>query len=314
MTPLLNLLADGEFHTGPSVADQLGVSRAAINLQVQAARARGITIESVRSRGYRLPGGAQWLDAGKLTGSLRRTFKNVCVDVYESIPGTNAQLMQGQQPWPELQFAFAEHQSAGRGRRGRVWVSPWGNNIYFSCAIRYHDGVPAHLSLQVGVALAQLLSRSGVAGVGLKWPNDLWVAEHKCGGILVEVQGDPMGECRAIIGVGLNLKTSAVAAAQIDQPYADLRNLGLDPAIDRTLLSARAARAVAQAAQASNPSLATQFAKWDCLRGKLVRASGSHGAVQGTACGLSDDGGLIIETEQGPQIVHSGEVSVRTHA
>ena len=314
MTPLLQLLADGEFHAGPDVANTLGVSRAAINLQIQNARARGITIESVRSRGYRLPGGAQWLQSTKIRGSLRRTFKEAQVDVHESIAGTNAWLLEQPAPWPGLQFAFTEHQSAGRGRRGRTWVSPWGNNLYFSVAVRYSDGVPSNLSLQAGIALAQLLKKSGVAGIGLKWPNDLWVAQHKCGGILVEVQGDTGGDCRAVIGVGLNLKTPAVDGAQIDQPYADLRNLGLDPELDRSVLAARAARAVAKAAVSPISDIAASFAKWDCLKGCSVSATAPNQTWYGVADGLAADGGLIMNTQQGVHVVHSGEVSVRPNA
>lgn len=314
MTPLLSLLADGQFHTGPALAAQLDVSRAAINLQVQTARARGLTIESVPSRGYRLPGGADWLQAGKLRGALRRSFPGIDVTVHESIPGTNAWLLEQSAPWPDYQVAFAEHQSAGRGRRGRLWVSPWGHNLFFSCAIRYGDGLPSALSLRVGIALAALLKRAGVEGIGLKWPNDLWVADHKCGGILVEIQGDPTGDCRAVIGVGLNLQTPTAVAAEIDQPFGDLKKLGLDPQIHRTLLAGRCARAVIQSARSNSDAWQQEYSHWDCLAERGVTARGQNRQIQGRACGVTADGALQIATQQGVEVVHSGEVSVRTDA
>ena len=314
MTSLLDLLADGQFHTGPKLAACLGISRAAINLQVQNARSRGITVESVPSKGYRLPGGADWLNLSKLSGALRRSYPGIDVQLHASIPSTNELLLQQSSGWPDRQVVFAEHQTAGRGRRGRTWVSSWGHNLFFSFAIIYQDGIPEALSLRVGVGLADLLYRSGVTGIGLKWPNDLWVADHKCGGILVEVQGDPMGHCRAVIGVGLNLLTPTAVAGQIDQPFGDLRHLGLKPEIHRTLLAGRAARAVIQSAEAESEHWQADFARWDCLRDRHVSAIGVHQTWQGRAVGVESDGGLRLATEQGVQVFRSGEVSVRTNA
>lgn len=314
MTPLLQLLADGQFHTGPQIADQLGVTRAAINMQVQAARARGLHIESVQSRGYRMPGGAEWLDAGRIKGALRRTFQGCEISLHESIESTNEWVMRRTQPWPDVEFCFAEHQSAGRGRRGRTWVSPWGHNLFLTVALTFQSGLPEALSLRVGVGVAKLLKAHGVGAIGVKWPNDLWVAGHKCGGILVELQGDPTGHCRAIIGVGLNLHTPAVFAAQIDQPYADLRLVGLDASLSRSLLASRVARAVAQAALEENDDWLAGYAALDCLLGKSVEVFGAGIHQAGVACGVEPTGELKLETERGVVSLRSGEISVRPNA
>lgn len=203
MTPLLELLADGQYHRGPDLAGRLAISRAAINQQIQWARGQGITIESVRARGYRLPGGAEWLNQSVIQRALSRTFPGIQVNVFQRIDSTNKAVMASSwEDSPDISVVLAEHQTQGRGRRGRKWVSPWGHNLYFTVAQRFREGLPDALSLRVGVGLAKLLHASGVRGVQLKWPNDLWVADHKCGGILVEVQGDVSGDCRVVMGVG----------------------------------------------------------------------------------------------------------------
>ena len=103
---------------------------------------------------------------------------------------------------------FAEHQSAGKGRRGRQWVSPFGSNIYMSILWRFQqDGIActAGLSLAVGVAVIRALKTYGFNEVGLKWPNDIYCQGKKLGGILIEVSGEADGPCAVIIGLGLNL-------------------------------------------------------------------------------------------------------------
>ncbi len=314
MTPLLELLADGQFHTGPQLAEALGVSRAAINLQVQAARARGVEIESVQSRGYRMPGGAQWLSESRLASTLRRSYPAVQVKVFDSIDSTNERALAQSAPWPELQVLMAEHQTSGRGRRGRGWVSPWGHNLYMSCAVAFTDGLPAGASIRAGCAVASVLHKHGVKGVGLKWPNDLQVAGHKVGGILVEIQGDPTGHCRAVVGLGLNLKTPTKAGVQIDQPYADLRQVGLPDTVSRSLLAGRVAKALADALLKPREDWVAQFTRWDVLADQPVRASGAQNVMQGVAAGIDTAGNLLIQTQQGVQVVHSGEVSVRADA
>ncbi len=315
MTPLLELLADGVFHRGPELAEQLGISRAGINQQIQSIRGQGIVVESVRARGYRMPGGAEWLRDQTIRRALRRTFPGIAVDVLASTDSTNRFLMGFD--WasaPRQHAVYAEHQSAGRGRRGRAWVSPWGHNLYMSCAQTFHDGLPDGLSLRVGVSLAKMLAGQGVRGIQVKWPNDLWVADHKCGGILVEVQGDPAGCCRAVIGVGLNVQTPVSVAGQIDQPWTDLRTVGLKPGVTRNQLASRAARAIFQSFEMSQWQ--DGFAKYDALANRDVRVFGptSDGDSIGRAVGIDEEGALRVIIGDQERSIRSGEISVRTHA
>lgn len=315
MTPLLETLADGLYHRGPELADVLGVSRAAINQQIQWARTQGITIESVRSKGYRMPGGAEWLNEGVLRRALCRTFPGMAVRAVQQIDSTNKALMN--EAWeqsPERSVLLAEHQTQGRGRRGRPWISPWGHNLYFTVSQRFEEGLPSALSLRAGVGLAKVLASLGVKGIQIKWPNDLWVADHKCGGILVEVQGDVAGRCRALVGVGLNVQTPVSAGVNIDQPWADLRGVGLKPDVSRNQLASRCIRAVFQSFELEDANWLGQFSRLDALRDRKVQLSAVAGDTLGYARGIQSDGALIVATDQGEQIVRSGEVSVRAHS
>lgn len=315
MTPLLDLLADGQFHRGPDLAAALAISRAGINQQIQALRAQGMTIESVRARGYRMPGGAEWLDAVGIRRALRRTFAGITVEVVERTESTNRALMALDLHSAARQHVLlAEHQTQGRGRRGRVWVSPWGHNLYLTCAQTFDDGLPDALSLRVGSGIAKLLATQGVRGIQVKWPNDLWVADHKCGGVLVEVQGDPLGHCRAVVGVGLNVQTPISVASQIDQPWSDLRTVGLKASVTRNQLASRVARAVFQSFMTEPEQWRATYAKHDALIGRSVRILGAGDEVHGLACGINHAGELQVNVDGREQAVRSGEVSVRTHA
>ncbi len=119
---------------------------------------------------------------------------------------------------------IADQQSAGRGRLGRVWSSSRGNAMLLSVALPLPDGLAAaqSLSLAVGVVLVEALHGLGLTSVGLKWPNDLVVGEHKLGGVLIELSSTPRPF--VVIGVGLNLYD----APAVDRPTTDLARWGLD--------------------------------------------------------------------------------------
>ena len=135
---------------------------------------------------------------------------------------------------------FAEQQTAGRGRRGRTWVSPLGRNIYSSTVWRFSAGASglSGLSLAVGVAIVKALEALGYKGVGLKWPNDLLWQGKKLGGILIEISGDAAGPCHVVVGIGLNVSMSEQQAADdIDQPWIDLASISEQP-IDKNAIAA----------------------------------------------------------------------------
>jgi BirA family biotin operon repressor/biotin-[acetyl-CoA-carboxylase] ligase len=246
------------------------------------------------------------------------------IDVVDIIDSTNSELLRRRTPDTGLAALFAERQDGGRGRHGRAWASPPGANLYLSLARTFAGDVArlGGLSLVVGVAVAEALHALGATEVDLKWPNDLVVDDaqgglRKLGGILIE-GGLQDGRPRAVIGLGLNVRMPADAAAAIDQPWTDLQALlgARTPSrnvVAATLLSRLASALRLFDAEGLRPFL-PRFEVRDALRDMQVTARIGEREVVGIASGLDDDGALVLRTREGPLRLHAGEVSVRRHA
>ena len=139
---LLAALAGGETLSGARLAAATGVSRTAIWKQVEALRSRGVPVQSHGSAGYSLPWPLQMLDAEAirvaLPGAVRRRLG--ALDLYWEIDSTSSELQRRGAQAPDLSVVLAETQNAGRGRRGRAWLSPPGLNLYLSCLKRFDVG------------------------------------------------------------------------------------------------------------------------------------------------------------------------------
>ncbi len=317
---LLSVLSDGAFHSGSELGRELGISRSAVWKHMQRLQELGLEVYSVKGRGYRLPGGIDLIDAERLRDRLqsvgldeRLTVVNVAIET----DSTNAQGLEALQQGVPSGLFVAEYQHAGRGRRGRQWLSPLASSLCFTLAWRFNSGAAAleGLSLAVGLALQQALTELGVAQVGLKWPNDLLVDNAKLAGILIELSGDAAGECQVAIGVGLNVALPEGLAEQLDQPCIDLRALGFEG--ERTELLATLVRQLVRVLQRfESGGFAQLRPAWEAanvFQGRSVRlTSGAH-SFEGVCLGVTDQGGLRLQTDKGQEVFHGGEVSVRAH-
>lgn len=317
--PLINLLADGAFHSGAELGARLGISRTAVWNHVQAVQKLGIQVDAVRGKGYRIPHGLDLLHVGQLLAGMGPVARAMIrdVEVFDVVDSTNAVAASRLKAGGEGGYAcFAECQTAGRGRRGRSWVSPYATSIYFTFVHEFLRGFPAidGLSLVVGVSVAEALEAAGCRGVGLKWPNDLVAADAKLGGILIEVYGDVGGPCRAVIGVGINVDLSSVDMPPLDQPLIDLLRIGL-PRGRRNDLAIALLNGVSLAVRDfERDGLAGFLSRWqrfDCLLGRPVNVFAGGEPIPGSAEGIDQTGGLCVRTEAGVQVFRSGEVSVR---
>ncbi len=211
---------------------------------------------------------------------------------------------------------FAESQSGGVGRNGRVWASPDSANLYFSMSRRFSPSLSAMggLSLVVGVAAAEALHAMGFVSVRLKWPNDLWVDGRKLGGILVQLRNESPG-CSAIIGMGLNVKMPEKAAQHIEQPWCDLSQLG-QGILPRNEVAAHVLGTLLPALQRfDDEGLSPFLSRWqalDALHGKLVRVTDGVQQFDGTCLGIDGNGALRLRGEGGNErSFHGGEASLR---
>ncbi|MBD8881596.1 biotin--[acetyl-CoA-carboxylase] ligase [Rhodanobacter sp. 7MK24] len=322
---LLAELAAGEPRSGVELAAKAGVTRAAVWKQIQALRTRGVPIEAGGAGGYRLPWPVQVLDAGRIRAALPAGVAEQlgALEVHWELDSTSSELQRRGSATPDLSMVMAETQSAGRGRRGRTWLSPPGLNIYLSCVKRFDTGFAAlsGLSLAIGVIVLRTLAALGVTGAGLKWPNDVLAATPdaapgKLAGILVELSGEYQGPCAAIIGVGLNLRLTDALRGQAGQPICDLATLAGGAAPDRNRAAAALVAALAdglrQFEREGFAAFAEEYARHDLLHGQPLRLSGAGGERDGVGAGVDNRGALLLRLPDGEiQRIDSADVTVR---
>lgn len=313
---VLRSLDDREFRSGEVLARNLGVSRASIYNALADAERLGAHVQRVHGRGYRLAQALDWLDAERACAEA--ACAGWSVEIVDQCSSTNACLLARAEQGERGRIVLAtELQSAGRGRLGRVWHSGLAGGLTFSVLWRFDRPVAllAGLSLAVGVATARALRRLG-AGVGLKWPNDILFAGRKLGGILIEVRGDALGPCNAVIGVGLNVRLRADERVKIDQAVADLGEIeGFSGSRTRLLVDIliELERALDEFGAEGFAASRDEWGRYHCHQDQVVRLSLPGGAiVQGIARGVDESGRLLLETGTIVKSYLAGDVSLRS--
>lgn len=240
------------------------------------------------------------------------------LDALDECDSTSSELMRrSERGVPAGTVIVADRQSAGRGRRGRSWLSEAESGLTFSLLWRFSGPLSrlSGLSLAVGVALTRALENLGAVGVCLKWPNDV-LLQHggeyaKLAGVLIELSTDRRGT-QAIIGIGLNLQP----------PLADLSlpAAGLSQAVhaqpDRHQVLAEMLTALAEVLETfavdGFAAIKTDWQRRHAWQGQSVRIIAEQGESQAGLClGVDDDGALLLETPQGIERIFSGDVSLR---
>jgi BirA family biotin operon repressor/biotin-[acetyl-CoA-carboxylase] ligase len=258
------------------------------------------------------------LDDAVIAAALAGQAGRFRVEVLDTCPSTNSLLLErAQQGAPSGTVAVCERQTAGRGRRGRSWLSAPGDSLTFSLLWRFAAGMPAPagLSLAVGVAVARVLEELGAAGVRLKWPNDILAGEAKLGGILVETL-TAGGATAAVIGIGLNVRLPREIAAALPTAAAGLDSVMPFPP-SRNLLLAELLKALAamleEFARAGFSGFIEEWLARHAYTGRLVRLLAEGAApVEGRCAGVDADGALLLETDSGVRRMLSGELSLRS--
>ena len=329
---LLGLLCDGSLHSGAQLAAALGVSRAAVWKLVGELRAAGVAIDSLSRRGYRLSAPVELLDAARMRAHACEQGRRLPdeLEVHFLIDSTNDHLYAAPPPAPgAARVAFAELQSAGRGRRGRRWIAPFGSGLTFSISWTFAEtpaDLPA-LGLALGVAIAKVLSGLGAQRLSLKWPNDLLHDGRKLGGLLTQLRQESGGAATVVAGLGLNLalpdaaRNAIEAVNSSDHPalaVADLAGATPQGVPSRNLIASRLVLGLEDAlrefATVGFTGFAHEWAALDALRGAPVRVHQGSERFEGTARGTDRDGALLVESAGRVLRVFSGDVSVRSAA
>jgi BirA family transcriptional regulator, biotin operon repressor / biotin---[acetyl-CoA-carboxylase] ligase len=269
--------------------------------------------------------------ADVLAQQLAPLLPGIDVQVQAQLASTNSWLLeQARAAAPGAcppQLLVAEHQTAGRGRMGRGWVSEAGASLTFSLLLPLAPARWSGLSLAVGAALADALEAALVPAIAtprlvLKWPNDLWLLDapgrgRKLGGILIETVA--AGAQRlVVVGIGLNVQPQP--AAHTGSLSHGLASLGeLDGRCTAPAALAAVARPLVLALQRFEAEgfapFHAAFARRDLLAGQALATSGAEPALQGRGEGVGEDGALLLRSADGTlHRISSGEVSVRLQA
>ncbi|KMV73018.1 biotin--[acetyl-CoA-carboxylase] synthetase [bacteria symbiont BFo1 of Frankliniella occidentalis] len=308
---LIGILADGEFHSGEQLGEQLGMSRAAINKHIQTLKEWGIDVFTVTGKGYSLPAAMQLLNEQAINARL----DNGRLAVIPVIDSTNQYLLDRMDTLQSGDACVAEYQQAGRGRRGRQWFSPFGSNLYLSMYWRLEQGPAAAmgLSLVIGIVLAEALQEQGAPDIRVKWPNDIYLDDRKLAGILVELTGKTGDAAQIVIGAGINLAMRAPAADVINQGWINLQEAGVS--VDRNALSAlivnKMRTALVEFEQEGLAPFIERWARLDNFINRPVKLLIGDREIFGIARGIDQQGGLILEQDGVRKSWIGGEISLR---
>lgn len=314
---LIAQLANGELRSGEWLAEQAGISRAAIARHIDQLQEIGLDIYSIKGKGYRLAQPISLLDINQMKANQPAHGAEILVQ--HLTDSTNSQLLRKIQDGQTIQrgaVLVAEAQSAGRGRRGNTWISPFGSNLYFSMYWPLEQGLQAAmgLSLVVAVAVAELLEQQYQLPIKLKWPNDIYVGGQKLGGILVELAGQSHAQCDVVIGLGLNVQMPAASAAAISQPFTDLyQHVGAS--IDRNwlvpALQQQLCGMLLQFEQLGFSQFMERFNQRDLWHGQTVTISSATVQHSGICRGVDQQGALLLEQNGIIRSFYGGELSLR---
>ncbi|MDT8407670.1 MAG: biotin--[acetyl-CoA-carboxylase] ligase [Methylococcales bacterium] len=313
--PLLNILADGQCHPLAELSQRLAVTEITLKQWLEQLPTLGVYTECIPDCGYRLDAPIDWLDADQVTALLPGWAHGLVkqLEIHPILKSTNAYLIERHASLAPGVVCAAEWQSAGRGRRGRHWCSPFAANIYMSCFWRYPTLQHVMgLSLAVGVAVVQALQQLDFQGITLKWPNDIYYQQQKLGGVLIETTPD----AGVVVGLGLNVRMSTAQAQAVDQPWTALHLVaGAEPGhLSRNyLLATLVAHIMRVCAEFAEQGLAAYLPAWrrlDGCQGRWATLRCAGQTVEGRLLPIDEQGLLGLETADGE--VHrfaSGEIS-----
>ncbi|PSW03474.1 bifunctional biotin--[acetyl-CoA-carboxylase] ligase/biotin operon repressor BirA [Photobacterium lipolyticum] len=309
---LVAMMSDGKFHSGEALGESLGISRAAISKHIRQLQGWGLDVYRVQGKGYSLASKLELLDCDKILAQVKCSN----LDLIPVIDSTNQFLLDRVGQLPQGAVCLAEYQQAGRGRRGRQWLSPFGSNLYLSMYWRLDAGMAAAmgLSLVVGIAIAEALQTLGADEIRVKWPNDLYYKDKKLAGILIEMTGQTGEAAHLVIGMGLNVAMTDQEGTDIDQAWTNLVQ-ACDDLPERNQLAAvlieRLHQTLTAYEQIGLDGFIDRWNKLDNFLNRPVKLLIGERVVEGIARGIDKQGALLLETDAGIEPYIGGEISLR---
>lgn len=245
--------------------------------------------------------------------------KSLKIFIFTKLDSTNTFLKSASLKKFKRSLCIAEMQTEGRGRRGKTWQSPFGENIYFSLRRKLYISPQNSgcLSLIAGISLVTALNRLGCSGLKIKWPNDILFGSRKLAGILIEIISTKENSIELIIGIGINLNMTQSSSMNINQPWVNLSEIN-SRLTDRNKIIATIVNQLEENLTEFETSgmqkFNTQWLKYDSLIGKEIIIRQDKSEIIGTANGINTIGELLVESKGQTLNINAGEVSVRLNS
>ncbi|EIJ69759.1 bifunctional biotin--[acetyl-CoA-carboxylase] ligase/biotin operon repressor BirA [Pasteurella bettyae] len=310
MSTLLEVLADGQPHSFEELTALLNLSKIDLLDQLETLQFQGLHFHSSLNDVQLIPQ-LDLLDQRRLSEALKPS--NVIIKPI--IDSTNQYIIEHLDELKKGDLCLSEHQTAGRGRRGRQWLSPFAGQLIMSFYWTFDprkslDG----LSLVIGMAIADALKSAGANTINLKWPNDLYLSGRKLAGILIEIANRKNGLLNVIVGIGINLSLPKQEHL-IDQPWAELcESL---PHLDRNQLVIQVVNKLYQylnqfERHGIDETFRKKWSEMDFAINELVNIITDKQIIVGVNQGIDERGYIVIKTESGEIMkFNGGEVSLR---
>jgi BirA family transcriptional regulator, biotin operon repressor / biotin---[acetyl-CoA-carboxylase] ligase len=307
-----------EFVSGQDISRELEITRTAVWKKVERLRAAGYEIEGSRNRGYRLLRSPDVLTPGEIRSVLDTQWLGKVVHYFEKIDSSNEEAYRlALKGASEGEIVIAESQDKGRGRLGRVWVSPPFLNLYVSVILR--PPIPPDqaslITLVTAVAAAEAIHVFSGLRPTIKWPNDIFLAGRKIAGLLNEIHSETDRIHFVVLGIGVNLNMDDGQFPEPLRSTATSLRIELGTTVSRKLFL-RSLLGVLEKwyevflREGSGPVLEA-WREWAQIRGKPVKISSFGQILFGRALDIDGEGKLIVETESGERKrIVAGDVEV----
>lgn len=313
---ICHLLSDTQYINGTTVGRQLNITRTAVWKMIEKLKAYGITIESIKGKGYRLAQPLTLLDTAAIQPRLNDP--RLTVTVVEKTGSTNDAIKVLPSHATHIPVCLAEYQTQGKGRLARSWHAPFATNLLLSMRYTWPDDISqlSGLSLVVGLAIRQTLDllTSEDQPTHVKWPNDCWVNHQKIGGTLIEINAESHGNSQVIIGIGLNINMQNTQAIPIEQPWTSLQQI-TGQYHDRnpvcvSLLNNLTDYIDRFRAQGLNAFI-EEWQQHDALLNQNITIKVANARIQGVARGINLQGHLLLEPPNcKPRAISSGDATL----
>ncbi len=311
---LLQIVSDGQCHTVFDLLQTLGLNQVMLKKQFKQLKSYGLNIVQPFETSYQLQEPIELFDFDTIFQAMHYAELNFPeLQIFDVINSTNSYaLAYENQNHPFI--CLAEYQTAGKGRQGRQWFSPYASGICLSVKYTYEQPLfpMSGIAIAVAVTIAKTLRELGANNIGIKWPNDIVWQSHKLAGILVEGIQEHQ-TWTVVIGIGMNLKVPAHTLSMIDQKWTDLWTVLNQKQISRNQLTITLIKnmlhCLKKYAQTGLEPWLMDWQTFDVLTGKQIQLETPQGIIAGKMVGIDEIGRLYLAGHEQPYI--SGEVHIK---